>query len=153
MPGPSPRMIVTFERTAERRYRVRVEREDAPALIMDPAPGYDASMPHDLLHFVVEAELRIANGIFGQLAQGGDAGTFHAAGPAAGKWKRKGRRLAREGKADAMASERLVHEAGTAWRKRTRVRGELVPVLERLAAVAARWRKVQVGGSLSLAWE
>jgi hypothetical protein len=44
---------------------------------MNSAPGYDDLMPHDLQHFIVERTLGIRNGIFGQLAHGGSAGTFH----------------------------------------------------------------------------
>jgi hypothetical protein len=45
---------------------------------MDPAPGFDPLVPHDLLHLVVEDELGLLGGIFGQLARGGTAGTFFA---------------------------------------------------------------------------
>ena len=44
---------------------------------MDSAPGFDPRTPHDLQHFIVEQELGIKLGIFGQLAAGGTAGTFH----------------------------------------------------------------------------
>jgi hypothetical protein len=68
-------MKVTFTRTAERRYRVSVEGP-VPSW-MEPAPGYDARLPHDMAHFVVENELGISGGVFGQLATGGHARTFH----------------------------------------------------------------------------
>jgi hypothetical protein len=42
---------------------------------MDPAPGYDPRLPHDMAHFVVENELGITGGVFGQLAQGGVCST------------------------------------------------------------------------------
>lgn len=35
---------------------------------MNRAPGYDPLMPHDLLHLIVESELGLTRGIFGQLA-------------------------------------------------------------------------------------
>ena len=44
---------------------------------MNPAPGYDDYLPHDLLHFVAEAEWNLDGAVFGQLARGGDAGTFY----------------------------------------------------------------------------
>jgi hypothetical protein len=47
---------------------------------MSPAPGYDTFMPHDLQHFIVERALGIDGAIFGQLAAGGTARTFHAIG-------------------------------------------------------------------------
>ena len=71
-------MTVTFVRTGERRYAVRVAVDGMPELEMNPAPGYDPVMPHDLQHFIVERALGIDGAIYGQLAAGGTAGTFHA---------------------------------------------------------------------------
>src|SRR5919199_6481657 len=69
-------MKVTFARTGERRSGVLVERAYAPTLVMPGAPGFDEFLPHDLLHFVAEAEWGLDGAVFGQLAAGGDAGTF-----------------------------------------------------------------------------
>jgi len=69
-------MLVTITRTSQRSYAVRVAPVGHPALEMNPAPSYDERLPHDVVHFVVENELRLARGIFGQLAAGGRAGTF-----------------------------------------------------------------------------
>jgi hypothetical protein len=70
-------MKVHFIRSGERRYSIRIEREGAPVLVMDPAPGFDPDLPHDMVHFVVEAALGLKTGVFGQIAAGGDAGSFH----------------------------------------------------------------------------
>lgn len=70
-------MKVQFIRSGERRYGMRIERADAPVLVMDPAPGFDPDVPHDMVHFVVEAALGLRAGVFGQIAAGGDAGSFH----------------------------------------------------------------------------
>src|SRR5688572_15348570 len=70
-------MQVIFKKTGERRYGVIIKRENLPDLEMNPAPGFDLLMPHDLLHFLVEQELGLKKGIFGQIAAGGTAGTFH----------------------------------------------------------------------------
>ena len=70
-------MKVHFIRSGERRYGMRIEREGAPVLVMDPAPGFDPDLPHDMVHFVVEAALGLKTGVFGQIAAGGDAGSFH----------------------------------------------------------------------------
>ena len=43
---------------------------------MDPAPGFDRWLPHDLQHFVVEEQLGITDGVFGRLAAGGTAAAF-----------------------------------------------------------------------------
>jgi hypothetical protein len=50
---------VSFAKTAPRRYGVFVQRDRAPEIMMSPAPGYDDNLPHDLLHFVAEAEWRL----------------------------------------------------------------------------------------------
>src|SRR6185437_4045855 len=69
-------MRVTFVKSAARRYGVLVERELAHDVAIDPAPGYHDHLPHDLLHFVAEAEWKLDGAVFGQLASGGDAGIF-----------------------------------------------------------------------------
>jgi hypothetical protein len=71
-------MTVTFLRTGERRYAVRADIDGGASVQMDQAPGFDPLMPHDLQHFIVEKCLRIEGGIFGRLAAGGTAKTFHA---------------------------------------------------------------------------
>lgn len=70
-------MKVHFIRSGERRYSMLIDRGDGPALVMDPAPGFDPDLPHDMVHFVVEAALGLKTGVFGQIAAGGDAGSFH----------------------------------------------------------------------------
>ncbi len=69
-------MQVSFVRTGRRRYAVHVDREHAADVVADPAPGYDDHIPHDLVHFFVETHWGLRDGIFGQLAVGGDAQTF-----------------------------------------------------------------------------
>jgi len=71
-------MSVTFVRTGERRYAVRADIGGGERVQMDQAPGFDPLMPHDLQHFIVEKCLGIKGGIFGRLAAGGTARTFHA---------------------------------------------------------------------------
>lgn len=109
-------MRVEFQKTGERRYAVTVLREDLPALTMNPAPGFDPLMPHDLLHFLVEQELGLRKGIFGQVADGGTAGTFQNQPPetansrAASRLRRKtakrGKSLLKTGLDDCAQSER-----------------------------------------------
>ncbi len=43
---------------------------------MNPAPGYDDLLPHDLVHLVVELHWGLRDGIYGDVAAGGNAGTF-----------------------------------------------------------------------------
>src|SRR5689334_14072246 len=71
-------MSVAFIRTGERRYAVRAMPDGASPLEMNPAPGFDPLMPHDLQHFIVEKHLGIQGGVFGRLTAGGTAKSFHA---------------------------------------------------------------------------
>lgn len=69
-------MKVKICKTGERRYAVKILRKNLPDLEMNPAPGFDPLMPHDLLHMIVELELNLQNAIFGQVATGRNAGNF-----------------------------------------------------------------------------
>jgi hypothetical protein len=121
-------MEIEFRRTGERRYAIIIHRPDRSMLEMSPAPGYDPLMPHDLLHYVVERELGLRSGIFGQIAKGGGAGTFHvipttAAGSREAARQRRhlakrDARLLREGRRDAAMSERAVYTCQQAWETR-----------------------------------
>ena len=135
-------MDVTFKRTAERRYAVIVERPGAPTLIMHPAPGYDARLPHDLAHFIAERDEGIEHGIFGQLAAGGHAGTFHRADGAVDRQlKRRGDRLVHQSGADMARSERAAQGIQHGARL-----GRDVDEL------SARWSALAIGEALTLAW-
>jgi hypothetical protein len=101
-------MKVHFIRSGERRYAMRIERAGAPVLVMEPAPGFDPDLPHDMVHFVVEAVLGLKTGVFGQIAAGGDAGSFHIGGPGGGD-ARKHRRAARK---QATKGKKLVQAQG-----------------------------------------
>jgi hypothetical protein len=112
-------MEVQFRRTGERRYAIKISRKDLPPVEMNPAPGYDPIMPHDLLHLVVESELGLRRGIFGQVAEGGNAGTFHLV-PSEGENRReaarlrrrtskRGERLLREGRRESAQSEHATY--------------------------------------------
>jgi hypothetical protein len=117
-------MLVTFARTGERRYAVRVAVEGGPDMEMNPAPGYDPLMPHDLQHFIVERALGIDGAIFGQLAAGGTAGTFHsttgpgeprAASRERRKQNRKSSRLMSGHEQDCARSERATYVCWHDW--------------------------------------
>ncbi|HYE74205.1 MAG TPA: hypothetical protein VEF04_12785, partial [Blastocatellia bacterium] len=99
-------MEVQFRRTGERRYAVTIFRPGNSALEMNPAPGYDSFMPHDLLHFIVESELGLRRGIYGQIAEGGHAGTFHSVGSN----HENRREAARQRKRLARRGEKLLRE-------------------------------------------
>lgn len=114
-----------FRKTGERRYGVLIEREGFSDLEMNPAPGFDELMPHDLLHFLVEQELNLKNGIYGQLANGGTAGTFHNKPSDKSnnrddarerrKTAQRGKKLLKEGSDDCARSERATFIALQNW--------------------------------------
>lgn len=118
------RMLVTFVRTGERRYAVRAAVEGKAVIEMNPAPGYDPLMPHDLQHFIVERALALDGGIFGQLATGGTAGTFNivAGGANSREALRENRKRARKGsqtmssqRSDSLRSERATYICWHDW--------------------------------------
>ena len=122
-------MIVIFRRTGERRYAVEAQRPGCPDVVMHPAPGYDPLVPHDMMHLVVEAELGLTRGIFGQLAAGGDAGTFHVPmnteessrklARVRKRVKGKGSKLLKEGRDDSLRSERATYICWYEWLARS----------------------------------
>ena len=114
-------MLLTFVRTGERRYAVRAAVEGRAVVEMSPAPGYDAIMPHDLQHFVVERVLGIEGAVFGQLAAGGTAGTFHVVGtggsPRAIERRKRARKQAKLAfhRDDPARSERATYICRHSW--------------------------------------
>lgn len=118
-------MKVIFQKTGERRYGVVIEREGFSDLEMNPAPGFDPLMPHDLLHFLVEQELNLKNGIYGQIASGGTAGTFHTKTSDKSndrddsrerrKTAQRGKKLLKNGLDDCVQSERATFVCMFDW--------------------------------------
>jgi hypothetical protein len=72
---------VTFLKKGARHYAVLVRRDRYPDLWCSSI-GYDDFLPHDLLHFVAEAEYGLDGGVFGDLAAGGNARIFQPVDPA-----------------------------------------------------------------------
>lgn len=122
---PEHTMVVMFRRIGQRRYAVEARRSGFPDLEMNPAPGYDQLIPHDLMHMVVEAQLGLGRAVFGQLALGGDAGTFHPVFRNNEKTreiarvrthvKDRGKKLLREGRDDCAQSERATYICWQYW--------------------------------------
>jgi hypothetical protein len=132
-------------------------------------PGYDDDLPHDLLHFVAEAELGLDGAVFGDVAAGGNAKLFQPVDRTlvAGMWRRK--RMRRYVLPEGRRSEVLAAALETAWRARqdgTRLPDDwgaavaaagvdpadvdrLLPTLDRLAE---QWRSLAAGESLTLDW-
>ena len=153
-------MNVTFTKTGERRYRVRAEGGGVVSQWMEPAAGYDARLPHDMAHFVVENELGITGGVFGQLAAGGDARTFHPTDKQSiRKVAKRGKRLAIANRGDAGLSEKVIFTAWRTWNNDPSVpplKGvsavDIKKVCHEFEAVSATWSKLAVGESMTLVW-
>ena len=140
-------MKVAFVKKGGRRYTVQVSRDRYPDLWCGTI-GYDEWLPHDLLHFVAEAEYGLDGGVFGDLAAGGNARIFQSYDPGvtARLWRKQ--RIRRTRLPDGRRSEQLAWELEQRWHART-----LSPLLQRkLDDLAARWHALQVGGSLALEW-
>ncbi len=122
-------MIIVFRRTGQRRYGVEALRPGLPDVVMHPAPGYDSEIPHDMMHLVVEARLGLSRGIFGQLAAGGNAGTFQLSDktnekPRDDKRIRKragsrGRKLLKLGRDECVQSECATYICWQEWLARS----------------------------------
>lgn len=127
-------MNVTFVKTSARRYDVHVERERAPALRIWSAPGYDDYLPHDVLHFVAEAELRLDGAVFGDLAAGGNARIFVPVDKklVAKMWRR--RRMQPNRLPDGRRSELLAAVLESAWKAHRARRDLTADERERMAA-------------------
>ena len=140
-------MKVTFRRTGERRYAVEVSRDRYPDLWCGSI-GYNDWLPHDLLHFVAEAEYGLDGAVFGDLAAGGNARIFQPLDKklVAKMWRRQ--RIRRTRLPDGRRSEQLACELERGWRRKT-----LAPGLQqKLDDLAERWHRLPVGGSLTLEW-
>jgi hypothetical protein len=118
-------MKVEFHKIAGRRYAVKILREKSPALEMNPAPGFDDLMPHDLCHLIVEQTLNIENAIFGQIDKNGTAGTFRNAPSDDANSKndsrqrrkaaKKGKKMVKENLEDYAKSERATYICWQNW--------------------------------------
>jgi hypothetical protein len=154
-------MKAIFTRTGERRYMVSVEGPGIVSSVMDPAPGYDPRMPHDMAHFIVENELGLKGGVFGQLAAGGHANSFRStAEKRSGRKTRTGDRIAKENRDDANLSELVVNLACRTWtddpEKPDQVKGvsqeDIARICRVFDSVGAEWSKLRLGESLTLEW-
>ena len=173
-------MDVIFRRTGERRYAVDLVIGGKAAQVMDPAPGFDPHIPHDLVHYVVEAELALAQGVFGRAASGG--GTFIATRGDSSSAREQARQRRKQQRREASlrtadetrglemhTSERLAGICDLAWRRRQGQRPDparLPPTIalsnedaERVTRVVARldqlaplWHQLPVGGALAFTW-
>lgn len=163
-------MLVTFTRLAGSRYAVDVVRDSGPPAHLHVTSDVDDPLPHDLAHFLVEREFGLKLGIFGQLAAGGDAGTFWAApSQRTGSSAQRAHRLLVAGRGQRGRSEQLVSLGIAAWEQRAGRRAAAAvaalsahfadadaPTLTRVVRAfddaASRWQVLAVGEALALQW-
>lgn len=170
-------MQVGFKRTGERQYAVCVRVPGRVEQWLNPAPGYDDDIPHDLVHYVVEAVLGFRAGVFGRAAAGG--GTFVSASSSASSTRERARQRrkqqrregalgARDDAGEMRDSERLAGVCDVHFRRRHGQRPDplrqgpppLSPgdaarvesVVARLDVLAPLWRQVPIGGELRFVW-
>jgi hypothetical protein len=164
-------MDVTFTKDSGRRYLMAVVRDRGPRLAPRHGPGYDDYLPHDAVHFLVEAEERLTGGAFGRIA----AGQSNLFWPADNRVLRHQRRREARRKpspaehAQMGRSESLASVCQVLWELRAGHRSEPPPwfdrvspdelasgatqrILARLDEFAARWHALPVGGSITLTW-
>ena len=164
-------MEVTFTKIPARRYVMTVVRERGPELAPRQGPGYDDHLPHDAVHFLVEAEARLAGGVFGRIAAG-HSNLFWPADPVARQHQARRERKWKPGQreqADMARSEALASLCSLLWKFRAGYRGELPPwfsriepgtlesplverILARLGDFAAQWGPLPEHGGITLPW-
>ena len=164
-------MDVTFTKMSGRRYRMAVVRERGAELAPRQGPGYDDHLPHDAVHFLVEAEAGLSGGAFGRIASG-RSNIFWAVDPVARKRaarREKKRPPSKAEHADMARSEALAHLCNSLWQVRAGQRSGLPDglssmepgiresplverILVRLDEFALRWNALPVGGSVTLSW-
>jgi len=164
-------MQVTFTRSGERRYNIAIERAAGPRLAVRQGPGYDPYLPHDLVHFVVEAEAGLRGAVFGSLAAG-ESGIFWAEDGALLRGQRRRdrkRKTSPAARQDMLRSEQLASLAFPLWQLRAGHRAQLpdwfarlspeelgapliARICDRLDRVAPRWHALPVGGGITLTW-
>jgi hypothetical protein len=126
---------------------------------MDPAPGYHDRLPHDVAHFIVENELGIEGGIFGQMAMGGIIRPVERNARIQRKAKRKREEIFRTNKDDALLSEHAIWAAQSRWEKQEIIPSTKIPqadldrVIAKFEEFANEWSKLPVGGSITLEWK
>lgn len=148
-----------------------VVRERGPELAPRHGPGYHDYLPHDAVHFLVEAEGRLTGGAFGRIASG-QSNMFR---PADNRLLRHQKRREARRKPSAAEhaqmgrSEDLASVCQVLWELRAGHRTEppswfdRVPpevlesrlierILARLDEFAARWHALPVSEGITLTW-
>jgi hypothetical protein len=126
---------------------------------MKRGAGYHPRLPHDAAHFIVENALGITGGVFGQIAAGGTGSTFLATDEKKHKKvTKRGKKLAKENKAEAVFAENAIYAAQSRWEKRAEVPHTKIPaadlalIAEQFDDFARQWSRLPIGGSITLEW-
>ena len=148
-----------------------VVREHGPELAPRQGPGYHDYLPHDAVHFLVEAEAGLTGGVFGRVAAGENQMFWPADPGLLRKTRRqedKRSRTARE-HADMGRSEELASLCQVLWEMRAGLRSSVpewfsrVPdgaaesplvrrILARLDSFASQWHALDPGRGVTLEW-
>jgi hypothetical protein len=158
-------MDITFTRRDERFVETTVTREDG-AVLATRSSGAGDRLPHDLIHYVVERELGLDDGLWGRVASGATYKNFRIVEQPKTKQRarRRTRKTKRKGLLEAEVLVWILHDIwdGTAerewgtirgfldsiWSPRTRSRAdELEP--ETVPACANRSTELRRNGSAS----
>lgn len=156
-----PRLLMemSFRKLPDNQHEILVRARKGPDVRL-PARPVGPTMPHDLVHAVVETALGIDDGFWGAMARGATFQGFEFVTPR--RHRRSGMKVLRRGGDAVMAAELRVNWAYRAWRGLpTEGRGvgrapidadALARTGPRLDAAAARWAAVPVGGELLWRW-
>lgn len=164
-------MRVTFTKLPGRRYEMTVVRERGPQLAPRQGPGYHDYLPHDAVHFLVEAEAGLTAGVFGRIAAGENQMFWPADRALLRRTRRREKKRSRSPQehADMGRSEELAGLCQVLWEMRAGVRSSapewfsLLPegatesplvrrILARLDSFASEWHALRPGDGITLAW-
>lgn len=164
-------MKVTFTKATGRRYFMVIVRERGAPLTPRQGPGYHDYLPHDAVHFIVEAEAHLIGGVFGRLARG-ENNIFVVADSRLQRRlsRREARRpRSRADREDMARSEALASLCLPLWELRAGHRTQLPPwvsremplavpdellrrIMARLDDFAEQWSDLPAGGGVTLQW-
>ncbi|SSC22454.1 Hypothetical protein KLENKIAIHU_1042, partial [Klenkia terrae] len=152
---------VVFTRMADRRPVVTpLTRDDGVAFTLRGAGGGD-DLPHDLVHLLVETELRVRDGIWGAIADGVVWGSMtHVSGRQRPHARERSDQLKKDRHGAVGRAEALADVVARLSRSEPVQRGEAswVPAAElrraadALAAARQRWRALAPGQTWELHW-
>ncbi|MGA5407492.1 hypothetical protein ACPCSC_09555 [Streptomyces lavendulocolor] len=152
-------MEMHFRKLPDDHHEILVRRHKGPDVRL-PAQPTGPTMPHDLVHAVVETALAIDDGFWGSMARGATFQGFALVEP--GRHRRSGLKVLRRGGDAVMAAELSVNWAYRVWRglptegrgvgRPPLTDGELARTTGPLDAAAARWSAVPEGGTLLWRW-